>query len=176
MRARFHLIREHRLHGTVTGLERVRTLASIDDSLDRLLVSFKDAKVSSFLCLICTVAERMRGDCSAGVVGRDVRPPHCIPAHVRARAAIGAYPSLNLVRGRAYDFASAQLGCTSPSAPAPRRPSFPTLRALPPARCPRHHSLSHNANGLRPRPRHGGGVGCTLPVNLFDYIISQDIC
>lgn len=42
---RFYLIREHRLHGIVTGIEGVRIITSIEDSLDRLLVSFKDAKV-----------------------------------------------------------------------------------------------------------------------------------
>ena len=42
---RFYLVREHRLHGTITGLEAVRTVHSLDDKLDRLLVSFKDAKV-----------------------------------------------------------------------------------------------------------------------------------
>lgn len=44
---KFYLIREHRLHGTVTGLEAVRTVHSLEDKLDRLLVSFKDAKVRS---------------------------------------------------------------------------------------------------------------------------------
>jgi cleavage and polyadenylation specificity factor subunit 1 len=38
-------LREHKVHGTVTGIERVRTLASLDDQLDRLLVSYRDAKV-----------------------------------------------------------------------------------------------------------------------------------
>lgn len=44
--SRLHLLREHHLHGTVTGIERVRTVASLDDGLDRLLVSFKDAKIA----------------------------------------------------------------------------------------------------------------------------------
>ena len=43
---RLYLIREHRLHGVVTGVETVRVMSSIEDNLDRLLVSFKDAKVS----------------------------------------------------------------------------------------------------------------------------------
>ncbi|KAJ3476928.1 hypothetical protein NLI96_g10812 [Meripilus lineatus] len=43
---RLYLIREHRLHGTVTGLETVRIVNSIEDNLDRLLVSFKDAKIA----------------------------------------------------------------------------------------------------------------------------------
>ncbi|KAF9818061.1 hypothetical protein IEO21_03022 [Rhodonia placenta] len=43
---RFYLIREHRLHGIVTGIEGVRIITSIEDSLDRLLVSFKDAKIA----------------------------------------------------------------------------------------------------------------------------------
>ncbi|PIL30998.1 hypothetical protein GSI_05691 [Ganoderma sinense ZZ0214-1] len=43
---RFYLVREHRLHGIVTGLEAVRTVHSLDDHLDRLLVSFKDAKIA----------------------------------------------------------------------------------------------------------------------------------
>ena len=42
---RFYLIREHRLHGIVTGIEGIKTVSSLDDNLDRLLVSFKDAKV-----------------------------------------------------------------------------------------------------------------------------------
>ncbi|KAI0259707.1 CPSF A subunit region-domain-containing protein [Gloeopeniophorella convolvens] len=43
---RFYFIREHRLHGTVTGLESVRIMSSSEDRLDRLLVSFKDAKIA----------------------------------------------------------------------------------------------------------------------------------
>lgn len=46
MLTRLYLIREHRLHGIVTGVEAVRIMSSIEDNLDRLLVSFKDAKVS----------------------------------------------------------------------------------------------------------------------------------
>ena len=46
---RFYLIREHRLHGIVTGIEGVKTVSSLDDNLDRLLVSFKDAKVHSWV-------------------------------------------------------------------------------------------------------------------------------
>ena len=42
---RFYLVREHRLHGIVTGLEGVKIVSSLEDQLDRLLVSFKDAKV-----------------------------------------------------------------------------------------------------------------------------------
>lgn len=42
---RFYFLREHRLHGIVTGMERVRTVTSQEDKLDRLLISFKDAKV-----------------------------------------------------------------------------------------------------------------------------------
>ncbi|KAI0073246.1 hypothetical protein K474DRAFT_235810 [Panus rudis PR-1116 ss-1] len=43
---RFYLVREHRLHGIVTGLEAVRIINSSEDGLDRLLVSFKDAKIA----------------------------------------------------------------------------------------------------------------------------------
>nr|VWP00056.1 Amidohydrolase family protein [Ganoderma boninense] len=43
---RLYLVREHRLHGIVTGLEAVRTVHSLDDKLDRLVVSFKDAKIA----------------------------------------------------------------------------------------------------------------------------------
>lgn len=39
------LIRQHSLHGIITGLAAVQTLASEVDQRDRLLVSFKDAKV-----------------------------------------------------------------------------------------------------------------------------------
>lgn len=40
----FHIC-EHRLHGRVTGLQRLTTLDTQEDGLDRLLVSFQDAKV-----------------------------------------------------------------------------------------------------------------------------------
>ena len=50
MVVRLYLIREHRLHGIVTGVETVRIMPSIEDNLDRLLVSFKDAKVR-FICI-----------------------------------------------------------------------------------------------------------------------------
>ncbi|KAG8954872.1 mRNA cleavage and polyadenylation factor subunit [Tulasnella sp. 424] len=43
---RLFLLREHRLHGNVTGLASVKTIASSDDGLDRLLISFRDAKIS----------------------------------------------------------------------------------------------------------------------------------
>ncbi|KAI0052046.1 hypothetical protein FA95DRAFT_1593031 [Auriscalpium vulgare] len=43
---RFYFVREHRLHGTVTGLESIRTMSSSEDQLDRLLISFKDAKIA----------------------------------------------------------------------------------------------------------------------------------
>ncbi|KAI0731786.1 CPSF A subunit region-domain-containing protein [Fomitopsis betulina] len=43
---RFYLVREHRLHGIVTGIEAVRIVSSIEDNLDRLVVSFKDAKIA----------------------------------------------------------------------------------------------------------------------------------
>ncbi|KAH6906093.1 hypothetical protein BKA70DRAFT_1191418 [Coprinopsis sp. MPI-PUGE-AT-0042] len=45
-RTRLYLVREHRLHGTVTGLEGVKIIASLEDKLDRLLISFKDAKIA----------------------------------------------------------------------------------------------------------------------------------
>ncbi|KAN0059656.1 mRNA cleavage and polyadenylation factor subunit [Thecaphora frezii] len=43
---RLHLLREHRVFGNVTGLCSVSTIASEQDGRDRLLVSFKDAKVA----------------------------------------------------------------------------------------------------------------------------------
>ncbi|KAJ7130141.1 CPSF A subunit region-domain-containing protein [Mycena epipterygia] len=43
---RIHFVREHSLHGIVTGIEGIQVMASIDDKLDRLLVSFKDAKIA----------------------------------------------------------------------------------------------------------------------------------
>lgn len=42
---RIYFVREHSLHGIVTGIEGIQVMASIDDKVDRLLVSFKDAKV-----------------------------------------------------------------------------------------------------------------------------------
>ncbi|KAJ2917885.1 hypothetical protein MD484_g2498, partial [Candolleomyces efflorescens] len=43
---RMYFVREHKLHGTVTGLSGVKIISSLDDKLDRLLVSFKDAKIA----------------------------------------------------------------------------------------------------------------------------------
>ncbi|KAG6820213.1 hypothetical protein H0H93_003867 [Arthromyces matolae] len=43
---KFYLVREHRLHGIVTGMERVKTISTREDKLDRLLVSFRDAKIA----------------------------------------------------------------------------------------------------------------------------------
>jgi len=47
---RLYFIREHRLHGIVTGLQSVRVVTSVEDGLDRLLVSFKDAKIALLEC------------------------------------------------------------------------------------------------------------------------------
>ena len=47
----FYFLREHRLHGIVTGMESIKTLSSSEDKLDHLLVSFKDAKVSSLVSI-----------------------------------------------------------------------------------------------------------------------------
>ncbi|EIN09100.1 hypothetical protein PUNSTDRAFT_67240 [Punctularia strigosozonata HHB-11173 SS5] len=44
--ARLRLVREHRLHGMVTGLGRIKILSSLNDGLDRLLISFEDAKIA----------------------------------------------------------------------------------------------------------------------------------
>ncbi|KAI9608185.1 hypothetical protein KEM48_003453 [Puccinia striiformis f. sp. tritici PST-130] len=41
----FHVC-EHRLHGRVTGIQRLTTLDTQEDGLDRLLVSFQDAKMT----------------------------------------------------------------------------------------------------------------------------------
>ncbi|KAI6016186.1 CPSF A subunit region-domain-containing protein [Pisolithus marmoratus] len=43
---RFYLVKEHAVYGTITGMEKVRTISSNEDQLDRLLVSFKDAKIA----------------------------------------------------------------------------------------------------------------------------------
>ncbi|TDL22024.1 hypothetical protein BD410DRAFT_828742 [Rickenella mellea] len=43
--ARLYFLREHRLHGIITGLESLKIMSS-EDNLDRLLVSFKDAKIA----------------------------------------------------------------------------------------------------------------------------------
>ncbi|KAJ7094010.1 CPSF A subunit region-domain-containing protein [Mycena belliarum] len=43
---RLYLVREHSLHGIVTGIEGIQVMTSLDDKRDRLLVSFKDAKIA----------------------------------------------------------------------------------------------------------------------------------
>lgn len=43
---RFYFVREHHLHGIVTGIEGVKIMSSLEDRLDRLLISFKDAKIA----------------------------------------------------------------------------------------------------------------------------------
>lgn len=64
----FHLLREHSLHGTVTGIDKVRTMSFSDDNLDRLLVSFKDAKVCS--APVSRLVFNASIDCVAGMVRR----------------------------------------------------------------------------------------------------------
>ena len=44
---RLHHIASHTLHGTITGLGAVKTIASREDGLSRLIVSYEEAKVSS---------------------------------------------------------------------------------------------------------------------------------
>ncbi|KAK4687316.1 cleavage and polyadenylation specificity factor subunit 1, partial [Tremellales sp. Uapishka_1] len=53
---KLHLLCQHQLHGTVTGLAAIRTIESSVDGMDRLLVSFKDAKMA--------LLEWSRGDIS----------------------------------------------------------------------------------------------------------------
>lgn len=65
---RFYLVREHRLHGIVTGLEAVRTIHSLDDKLDRLLVSFKDAKVRGSVASLFSPFLTLRVDCAPRMV------------------------------------------------------------------------------------------------------------
>ena len=43
--AKLVFVREHHAHGVVTGLQRVQTIETEKDGLDRILISFKDAKV-----------------------------------------------------------------------------------------------------------------------------------
>ena len=45
--SKLHLLREHRLHGVVSGLQRVRMVSAEGERIERLLVSFRDAKVYS---------------------------------------------------------------------------------------------------------------------------------
>ena len=60
-------MREHGLHGIVTGLEGIKTMGSLEDKLDRLLVSFKDAKVGSFKEVVCLSSD-VHLDCTFRVV------------------------------------------------------------------------------------------------------------
>jgi cleavage and polyadenylation specificity factor subunit 1 len=78
-----YLIREHRLHGIVTGLESVKILASSDDKLDRLLVSFKDAKVCIHILHISAFPHASETDCSSGMVRFGSRPYHSIDSYIR---------------------------------------------------------------------------------------------
>ena len=80
---KFHLVREHRLHGVVTGLQAVKIISSLEDHLDRLLVSFKDAKVGA-----CDIG--VNGgltdfvDRPPGMVNSYARPTDRLHPHIRA--------------------------------------------------------------------------------------------
>jgi cleavage and polyadenylation specificity factor subunit 1 len=52
---RFYFLREHRLHGIVTGMASIKIMASLEDKLDRLLISFQDAKVGGAQYLISRI-------------------------------------------------------------------------------------------------------------------------
>jgi hypothetical protein len=72
-----HLVASHQVHGIITGLAPLRTIESTVDGLDRLLVSFKDAKVHSIAL--------PRADDVDGHLGV-ARRRHCnsVIAHLRA--------------------------------------------------------------------------------------------
>ncbi|TIA91925.1 hypothetical protein E3P99_00843 [Wallemia hederae] len=44
--ARLSLKREYHLHGEIIGIQSIRIISSLDDGLDRLLLSFRDAKIA----------------------------------------------------------------------------------------------------------------------------------
>jgi hypothetical protein len=82
---KLHLLCKHTIHGTITGLAPIRTMASVDDGLDRLLVSLKDAKVC-MSGLHAPIAKRLTcvllllADGYAGMVARGVS--NGVTAHV----------------------------------------------------------------------------------------------
>lgn len=57
-------------------------MSSSDDKLDRLLISFKDAKVPSIL--FSQVVLNLSVDCVAGMVRHYLWPRHCVYPHLRA--------------------------------------------------------------------------------------------
>lgn len=59
--ARLQFVREHRLHGTITGLQRIQTIDTARDGLDRLLISFKDAKVRAGVIWLCELVQAELG-------------------------------------------------------------------------------------------------------------------
>jgi hypothetical protein len=93
---RLHLLREHRLHGIITGLEKVQTMASADDGLDRLIVSFKDAKVLSRSVHFKRIHILIRclEDCPHGMVGCGPRSYNSVNPHIRTSTAIGTQSCL----------------------------------------------------------------------------------
>lgn len=78
---RFYLVREHRLHGVVTGMEGVRVIATLEDNLDRLLISFKDAKVRSYDCH-STSPSHVSADRASRMVYCCTRLGDCVDTHL----------------------------------------------------------------------------------------------
>lgn len=69
----------------VTGMEGVRTVASQEDRLDRLLISFKDAKVCVVINRVvsCILVDKFcREDCSFGVGRLGIRPCNRVHSHL----------------------------------------------------------------------------------------------
>jgi hypothetical protein len=74
MERKLQLLCAHQLHGTITGLAALRTIESSVDGLDRLLVSFKDAKVCFNSCSCAmTVLTVSRWRCWSGQEGMSPR-------------------------------------------------------------------------------------------------------
>lgn len=49
---KLRLLKAHYLHGIITGMEAVKTLSSLEDKMDRLLISFEDAKVCELSSIV----------------------------------------------------------------------------------------------------------------------------
>ena len=91
--AKLSLKREYHLHGEIIGIQSIRIISSLDDGLDRLLLSFRDAKVG-LLSSSLPISNAL-GDRFARMVQRHQRSPYRVYTYLRAIAASSMYNALH---------------------------------------------------------------------------------
>ena len=87
----FYFVCEHQLHGIVTGLKAIRTIHSLNNKLDRLLVSFKDMKASGSVVSLYPCFLTFRVVCTPRMVCFYPWCGHQLHSHIWEGSSTGMY-------------------------------------------------------------------------------------